>query len=313
MTQVKRYAIAEFGLLALLSIACFAQESSWRTEHYDSLLIAPGATEVKYVESGGLHELTYIVEEPYPASKAVNFICEEMRRKGWGEPLKHAGDGWMETYIPGKPHPYRWEAWWGRNKKEQVTYTLDYLEDNSRHYLKILHVRAVYNSQVFDADEHLRQVQAEALKNRAPEEFEWPTDLTVLLAILLFVPPLAIASTEARRFVFYRGPNTWLIKTNLCLFGAVLTPVLLFGALLISVIFGKEGMLVAGIAGWVVMAHLARVSYVACAAVFLLAVGILRAEKIPKNVKMTHIALSVAAFSFFVLCIHFFSGPLIRW
>ena len=308
-------AAIKFGLFASMTITCVAQESSWRTEHYDSLLVAPDATAVKYVDSSdGLHELTYIVEVPYPAANMVNFICEDMRRKGWGEPVTAAGDGWMETYIPGKSHlPYHWRVTWGRKKNEQVTYTLDYLEDDSSSYLRTLHVRAVYNSQVFDVDEHLRQIHAEVLKNRAQKEFEWPEELTYLLSLLLFGPPLIVACTEARKVVFYRGPNAWLTQINLCLFSTILTPVLVIAATLISIPFGEKSVLITGLRGWVIMTLLAKAGYVVCAVMPLLAVCILRIEKIPKNVKITHIALIVATFSFFVLCVHFYGGPSPHW
>ncbi len=80
---MKKHAVV-IGFGVLLTVACFAQQASWKTEHYDSLLGAPNATEVNYVESeNGLHEVTYIVEQPYPASDVLGFICEDLKQKGW--------------------------------------------------------------------------------------------------------------------------------------------------------------------------------------------------------------------------------------
>ncbi|WP_169746902.1 hypothetical protein [Edaphobacter aggregans] len=68
-------------------------------------------------------------------------------------------------------------------------------------------------------------------------------------------------------------------------------------------------MLVTGLAGVFVMMMFARIDYIVCAIVLLLAVGILRVEKIPKAVKIVHCALAAATFVFFALCILFFSDP----
>jgi hypothetical protein len=52
---MKKYAVV-IGFGVLLTVACFAQQGSWKTEHYDSLLVAPNATGVNYVDSdSGLH------------------------------------------------------------------------------------------------------------------------------------------------------------------------------------------------------------------------------------------------------------------
>jgi hypothetical protein len=320
---MKKYAVV-IGFGVLLTVTCFAQQGSWKTEHYDSLLVAPNATEVNYVEwQSGLHQVTYLVEEPYPASDLVDFICEDLKQKGWTPKLgcSHV-NRWMKMgpYGPGSPRAqYRWQGSWENEYNEQVQYLLDYTDSKNDHYLRTLHVQAYTNSLSPQArsarsarlQAELAKAETEEKVNREVLRYKYGVAILVYLAVL--GTPLILVLTKSRSTVFYRGRYAWLTSINLLLFGTLARPLLWVGGTQISAVSGKEGMLVTAVAGAVAMMMFARVGYIACAIVLLLAIGILSAEKIPRTVRIVHCALSLATLSFFALCIHFFSGPLIHW
>jgi hypothetical protein len=319
---MKKYAVViGFGVL---TVACFAQQGSWKTEHYDSLLVAPNATEVNYIEwQSGLHQVTYIVEEPYPASDVLSFICEDLKQKGW-TPKPGCSDRnlWMKMgpYGPGNPGAqYRWMSAWENENNEQVQYMLDYTDSKTDHYLRTLHVQAYTNSlSPQERSARSARLQAELAKAETEEKvnrqvLRYKYGVAILVYLVVLGTPLILLFTKSRSTVFYRGRYAWLTSINLLLFGTLATPLLWVGGTQISAVLGKEGMLVTAVAGAVVMMMFARVGYIACAIVLLLAMGILSAKKIPRTVRIVHCALSLATFGFFSLCIHFFSGPLIHW
>jgi hypothetical protein len=306
---MKKYAVV-IGFGVLLTVACFAQQGSWKTEHYDSLLVAPNATEVNYVEwQSGLHQVTYLVEEPYPASDVVDFICEDLKQKGWTPKLgcSHV-NRWMKMgpYGPGSPRAqYRWQGSWENEYNEQVQYLLDYTDSKNDHYLRTLHVQAYTNSLSPQArsarsarlQAELAKAETEEKVNREVLRYKYGVAILVYLAVL--GTPLILVLTKSRSTVFYRGRYAWLTSINLLLFGTLATPLLWVGGTQISAVSGKEGMLVTAVAGAVAMMMFARVGYIACAIVLLLAIGILSAEKIPRTVRIVHCALSLATLSFF--------------
>jgi hypothetical protein len=323
---MKKYAVV-IGFGVLMTVVCFAQQGSWKSEHYDSLLVAPNATEVNYIEwQSGLHQVTYIVEEPYPASDVLSFICEDLKQKGW-TPKPGCSDRnlWMKMgpYGPGSPRAqYRWMSAWENENNEQVEYMLDYTDSKSEHYLRTLHVQAYTNSlSPQERSARSARLQAELAKAETEEKLNrqvlrYKYGVAILAYLAVLGTPLILSFTKSQFTVLYRGPYSWLTSINLLLFGTVITPLLWIGAVLISAVFGKGGLglgLVAGVAGAVVMMMFARVGYIACAIVPLLAIGFVSAAKIPRAVRIVHCALSLATFSFFALCIHFFSGPLIHW
>jgi hypothetical protein len=318
----KNAVVIGFGVL--LTVACFAQQGSWKTEHYDSLLVAPKATEVNYIEwQSGLHQVTYILEEPYPASDVLSFICEDLKQKGWTpKPGCSDRNPWMKMglYGPGSPRAqYRWMSAWENENNEQVQYTLDYKDSKSEHYLRTLHLQAYTNSlSPQERSARSARLQAELAKAETEEKvnrqvLRYKYGVAILVYLVVLGTPLILAFTKSRSTVFYRGRYAWLTSINLLLFGTLATPLLWVGGTQISAVLGKEGMLVTAVAGAVVMMMFARVGYIACAIVLLLAMGILSADKIPRAVRFVHCALSLATFSFFALCIHLFSGPLIHW
>jgi hypothetical protein len=121
------------------------------------MLVAPLATQVKYVEVLGLdEELSYSVEEPYPATDLLAFIGEDLKRKNWkplpyylGQPHTPSShvNGWIRFGIDGTggPRPeYRWMAWWEDENHDTVGYWLQYTNSKQEHYLRTLHVVASY-------------------------------------------------------------------------------------------------------------------------------------------------------------------------
>jgi hypothetical protein len=155
---VRQFAVA-IGLVLYLTGSCVAQQASWRVEHRDSMLVAPLATQVKYVEVLGLdEELTYIVEEPYPATDFLAFLREDLKKKNWkplpyypGQPNTPSSHvtGWARlgvgvdgTEVP-RPE-YRWLASWEDENHDIVGYWLQYTNSEHEHYLRTLHVEVNY-------------------------------------------------------------------------------------------------------------------------------------------------------------------------
>lgn len=318
---MKRYA-AVLGFGVLLSLTCFGQQTSWRSEQYDFLLVAPNATEVKYVNwPNGVHQLIYNVEEPYPALYVLGVICTDLQQKGWElQPGAPDVNRWWKTGfdVPGKSRTqYRWSGTWGNEENEGLSYTLDYTDSKNDHYLRTLHVEAIYSDGIAArqnaarAREELERAKAQEKLHNRVIRYQYGAGAVAYLAVL--ATPLILQFRKSQYTAFYRGPQAWLTSINLLLFGTLATPLLWLGASAIAALIGKESLLVAGVAGVVVMMMFARVGYIVYAIVPLLVVGILRSEKIPKPVKIVHCALGAATFIFFALCIASFSGPLIQW
>ena len=150
------------GFAALLGVACFAQQGSQRAEHQDCLLVAPFAAEVKYAKFQGRDQLTYTMQESYPATDVLAFISDSLRKKHW-KPLRY--DLWNpktpSSHVRGwtgfddatvMPHQkvYQWMAQWENDKHDVVSYTLQYrypkqdanLEPG--HDMRTLQVMAIY-------------------------------------------------------------------------------------------------------------------------------------------------------------------------
>jgi hypothetical protein len=144
---MKRHVVV-IGFGATLAASCLAQQASWKTEHRDCLLVAPHATGVQYVSwSGRSDELTYSVQEPYPATRLRKSLCDDLKKKGWRAQLGCSdADQWWKT--PYTDHGtsrtnYRWQATFVNEKGEAANYLLDYSASNGGNYLQMLHVQAV--------------------------------------------------------------------------------------------------------------------------------------------------------------------------
>jgi hypothetical protein len=62
----------------------FAQE----TEHRKALIVHPSASGVSYAQVGSTDQVSYHVEEKFPASHVIGFIAFKLRKAGW-EPLSY--------------------------------------------------------------------------------------------------------------------------------------------------------------------------------------------------------------------------------
>jgi hypothetical protein len=314
--MTKRAAVMGFGVFVLLTLASLAQpqQGSWRTEHHDSLLVAPNATEVKYVyvKDSDWSQVTYIVEEPYPAVDVLHFISEDLKQKGW-KPQYGPVDvnQWTDHATQ-----YLWAATWINENYDTVGYMLYYMRDKGDrddHHLHTLHVEANYVDGIA-IRQRIARLKAEDARVATQEKFHsqvvrYRYGVAIVAYLAVLGTPLILVFRKSHFTVFYSGPYAWLTRINLLLFGTLTTPLLWFGAALISGVAGKELSLLTIVVGWVVTAMFAKVGYLVCGVVFLVAMGILRAEKIPKMVKIVHCALAAATLVFFALCIRFFSEP----
>jgi hypothetical protein len=150
------------GFAAFLAVACLAQQESKRAERRDCLLVAPFATEVKYAEFEGRDQLTYTVQEAYPAAEVLTFISDSLRKKHW-KPLRY--DLWNpkipSSHVRGwtvfddatgmsSQRVYQWVAQWENDKHDAVTYALQYRYPRQdanlepEHHMRTLQVKAIY-------------------------------------------------------------------------------------------------------------------------------------------------------------------------
>ena len=293
------------GLGILLTVACFSQQTSWTTQHHDSLLLAPYATQVKYVEWADFdHVLTYVVEEPYPADAVLGPIREDLKQKGWKQvpPGSQGSNTWLKMDLPPSRPQYQWMGSWADKNNDRVSYVFRYTDTVGENYLQTLHIEAVYSAgKPISAQEQLNGVAIRV-------------GMATLGSLLLFGTPLILGFTRARSVVFYGGPNAWLTIMNLVFFGPIAGAILWFGALLISESLGKvEPALVVAIAGAVVLMLIFKAGYVVCAVVVLLLLGIISINNLPTSVRIAHCALCLASILFFALCAHYGSGRLIQW
>jgi hypothetical protein len=150
------------GFAALLAVTCVAQPGPQTTQRRDCLLVAPFATEVKYVELYGRLQLTYNVEESYPAADVLAFISDGLRRKRWKPllydfwnpkiPSSHV-TGWTEfDDATAMPHQRvcQWMAQWENHEHDIVSYALQYMYPRQdaklepEHHMRTLQVTAIY-------------------------------------------------------------------------------------------------------------------------------------------------------------------------
>jgi hypothetical protein len=143
-----RVVVIAFG--TALAASCLAQQTSWKTEHDDWLLVAPSATAEQYVVWGrGVESLTYSVHEPYPAADLREYLCDDLKQKGWHARVGCSdADKWWEVHFPlngTTATNYRWQAMLVSEDNDVVEYTFDYGAVNGEDYLQMLEVKAIYN------------------------------------------------------------------------------------------------------------------------------------------------------------------------
>lgn len=310
------------GLALIVLAAALTPQPTWKTEHHDTMLIPPKAAHISFLQKGDSDELTYTVEEPYPASKFLQALCEQLRLRHWAA----SGQGgcpnpkWM-AIPPQSRDQYVltlvWDRWDNENETwEYLSYELKYPEAKNEHYLRTLHVDTYAP--------HNPPIAHRPPVNPSPVPSEAYNRLLMfgLLAIYLILMGTAvwlIGFTRFRPAVFYSGPSAWLTGINLVFFGPALVAFFSLGEILMAAAWPAQeripgsGALVAAVGLWVVLAVCSKIGYAAAAMVLVPAGGILLSKRIPRNVKVVHALVGFLNLSFFVICIVFFSGPLIRW
>jgi hypothetical protein len=129
------------GLIVISGVGGLLQARP-QPQRPDSLLVAPFATHISYLAANGkdrlADQLSYQVEESYPATDTLAFICDSLQQKGW-KPLEY--DFWNPTipsshsrgwtnFVDASHEPeqrvYQWMAQWKNEKHEIVNYVLRY-------------------------------------------------------------------------------------------------------------------------------------------------------------------------------------------
>ena len=132
-------------LILLLTVAwmlfvfsCRDRIGHGATDYPDSLLVYPGAKVVNFSKYKGTDQLTYRVNEKYPASAVIAWISQQLQAKGWKPlpydflnpdlPSSHVG-GWTR-FIDGRQATryivHGWGADWKDRTENIVHYGLRY-------------------------------------------------------------------------------------------------------------------------------------------------------------------------------------------
>ena len=77
-----QYVICAAIVVALTTACCLSQTKSESRSH-PALIVAPSASNVNYASRDGQTELTYTVQERYPAERTLRFIEETLQRRKW--------------------------------------------------------------------------------------------------------------------------------------------------------------------------------------------------------------------------------------
>jgi hypothetical protein len=149
----KRAFVIGFGVL-LWTASSLPQKPTWGIEHRDSFLVAPKAKNVTYKVStyitlGGPSEqddMTYTVEEPYPASGFIHHLNDDLKLRGWTpDNCQNCEEKWVEQ--PERPRSeYLWIAGWHNGNNDSIHYWLEYKNAKNEHYLRTLHVLAEFGA-----------------------------------------------------------------------------------------------------------------------------------------------------------------------
>jgi hypothetical protein len=318
-----KHAIAiAFGLT--LSAVCLPQQTSWKAEPHDSLLVAPEAKGVEYMtytgmdDDGGSEEradLHYVVKEPYPASKFIDRLQKDLQLKGW-RPIPTLSEFSKPPDNPRGFYECGWTQQWRNSDNEFVLYMLRYKsgEDST---LGTLNVHAIFSAAHIPPKQS-PSVSAKPVRSRLRERMYGLGFLCLYLLVLIALIRF-LTFPKVRSAVFYDGAGAWLAWTNLVLIAPAFVFLLSIGGMVLAAMLptdgnaARDGALVVAVLGWLFLAFCARAAYVAGPIVLVLTASILYAESIPKNVKIGHAVLGLLSLSFWVVCIAYFSGPLIRW
>ena len=328
MGQIKkRLIVIAFGLT--LSNACLSQQQDWKTEHHETMVVPPYATDITFRERGYQDELTYTVEESYPASKFVHDLCEQLRLKGW-----ESSEGWPPsgksvcekpewTKVPAPSSvKYRLDLPFHKSDDdhpngEATGYDLEYRTEGNEHHARTLRVDTwAIHSEV--APPQMIPSAKPSPRILSDRVYRIGFFFLYLLALIVIVWLLTLG--KVRSAVFYSGPGAWLTWINLGLFAPVVLSFLSIGGILVAALGpaindnpAEGAAAIAVLVIWLILWLFSITGYVAGPVVVLLVAKILFANTLPRNVKIGHALLGLLSLSFFGACILGYSGPLIRW
>jgi hypothetical protein len=308
------------GLILSLWTTCFlAQKPAWKTDHRDSLLVPPGARNVTFKAAavtrwdgpGENDELTYTLDEPFPAKEFLDHLCNDLQLKGWSPLSRPDPNHWIR--IPADAYAryqsrdgFTWMTEWQNNANQSVTYWLNYKMSADPNHLRILYVKADFSAGPPPPPPKPPPVYANSgtpVKTRI-----MAGGLLILYVLVLVGIYFLFARLNAGSAVFYGGPNAWLTWMNLALFAPFVPAFLAVGEILLSLaipmaqkvagLFSGGGMLTL-----LMLILFSKVGYAACAIVLLFMVSILFAKRIPRRVKIAHLVLGLLSLSYFVVSI----------
>lgn len=164
--QVVRVAI----ILALAAVCCYSQTGS---RSQVALVVAPSASDVKYASRDGHSELTYTLQESYPAKRTLRFLEATLRSRKWkpvkSDPVTNASSherewtGHETASCLARWTIHQWVGEWQDEQHNLVRYTLrsvvkttDTGEEDSPAPLQVsaVYVPASVGRSIMPADPH---------------------------------------------------------------------------------------------------------------------------------------------------------------
>jgi len=144
-----------FAIINLYS--CDKSHEGKPPNYPDALILLPNVTNVKHYNIGGSLQLTYKIEEDYPANKTIEAISNKLRQDKWNalkEDYLNPGlpssrvRSW-DSYEDVNKNPHQtvnvWVADWGNQAGDIVRYSFWYrYKINERQDLKNLMVYAIF-------------------------------------------------------------------------------------------------------------------------------------------------------------------------
>ena len=122
----------------VLLLGCNSAHEKEAGNYSDSLIVAPGAQNIRYTKLYGTDQILYEIKAEYPAKAVLEEITKKLEKKGWkalpedylnpGLPSSHVR-GWTD-FIDGRKSPerkvYQWLAQWENKNGDILWCTLRY-------------------------------------------------------------------------------------------------------------------------------------------------------------------------------------------
>ncbi len=145
------------ALSVSLVFGCNQQQGQSKGEYSDSLIVHPRANDVRFSKHKGTDQLTYRVEEKFPASDVIGWISKKLRENGWEALAYHyLSPHLLSSHVKGwtkfidatkstKQIVHSWAAEWKDRSENVVHYALQYrYPEDGNPNLTELEVIAVY-------------------------------------------------------------------------------------------------------------------------------------------------------------------------